>query len=179
MFFLNKIANLYIPLQWKIGIVVIMNKPGMLVRKGVSPFLSIILVVVFTIGVAIIVSSWLSGYTKSTTETAGEAGTDIVTCAKQIVDITDVQRADDGTLRVRVTNMGQVTTYVTKIVAYNSAMTAWTIYSNTAGDALSVGDEKYYTNQSDAPSGFGTTVYKIRALTLCSGVYDEWTNSTS
>ncbi len=152
-------------------------------RKAVSPLIAVVLLVVFTIGIGIIVSSWLSGYTKSTTESAGSASSEVVECAKQIIDISDVASTADGGLKVRITNMGQVSTTIAKITAFDTNGNEW-IITNTTLDTestrtISKGDEKYFTNKTVKPSGFGATVYKVRATTLCSGVTDEWTNSTA
>ena len=151
-------------------------------RKAISPLIAVVLLVVFTIGIGIIVSSWLSSYTKSTTESAGTASSEVVSCAKQIIDITDVRGTNDGGLKVRVTNIGQSTTTVAKITALDSNSNEWIVTNTTLNTEeerkIERGDEKYFTNQTVKPSGFGT-VQTVRVTTLCSGVSDEWTNSTA
>lgn len=149
-------------------------------RKAISPLIAVVLLVVFTIGIGIIVSSWLSGYTKSTTESAGTASSEVVECAKQIIDISDVYYNNTGsasTVKVRITNLGQVTTYVRKITAMDPDGEECLIADYPNGNPITKGDEKYYTNTS-CPSTFDY-VKSVRATTLCSGVADEWTNTTS
>jgi flagellin-like protein len=50
-------------------------------RKGVSPFIAVILLVAFTIGIGIVISLFLSGMIKITTETAEPMTEELLKCA--------------------------------------------------------------------------------------------------
>ncbi|NOR85251.1 hypothetical protein GQ473_03975 [archaeon] len=62
-------------------------------KKAVSPLISVILVLVFTVAIGTAILGWLTTYTKTTTEAAssGTTGTQgVVNCANQIISISDV-----------------------------------------------------------------------------------------
>ncbi|NOR84804.1 DUF2341 domain-containing protein, partial [archaeon] len=65
----------------------------MLFRKGVSPLISVILVLVFTVSISTAILSWVTDYTKTTTDAATETATGpkgITYCANSNVEISNV-----------------------------------------------------------------------------------------
>ncbi|NOR85968.1 hypothetical protein GQ473_07710, partial [archaeon] len=65
----------------------------MLFRKGVSPLISVILVLVFTVSISTVILGWVTDYTKTTTEAVTESSTGtkgITYCANSNVEISNV-----------------------------------------------------------------------------------------
>ncbi len=78
-------------------------------RKGVSPLIAAVLLIVFTIGVATIVMSWVNEYTKDTTEKASENTDQMMDCANTNIDIKDVYinyMGTDTTVKLIAANTG-------------------------------------------------------------------------
>ena len=66
-------------------------------KKGISPLIAIVLILVFTVAVGTTVVTWMMDYTKTTTTavteaTSGEKG--VVSCSQEIIDIASVYATD-------------------------------------------------------------------------------------
>ena len=91
-------------------------------KKAISPLIAVILLVVFSVAVSTAILSWLTDYTKTTTEAAssGIIGTGgVVDCANQLISIDTVSIVQD-------------TDTVTKL---NDSFTSKT-YSSATGDTF-------------------------------------------
>ena len=65
----------------------------MIFRKGVSPLISVMLILVFTVSISTVTLNWVTDYTKTTTQAATETATGskgITYCANSNVDISNV-----------------------------------------------------------------------------------------
>ncbi len=68
-------------------------------KKGVSPLIAIILLIVFTVAISTLIVSWMYDYTKKTTDVASSGTTGrqgVVSCANQIISISDVSLSPNG-----------------------------------------------------------------------------------
>ncbi len=141
----------------------------MMARKGISPLIAVVLLVVFTVGISVVISSWLSSYAKQTTEQAGQGTQQAIECAKAVVDITDA--TNNG---VFVANVGATDITVTRLYLYDDNNN---ICSQDVNQNLQIGEEVYINyNFTGCPAGFNSAALtKVRAVTNCPGVTDEYT----
>ncbi len=68
-------------------------------KKGISPLIAVVLLIVFTVAISTLIVAWMYDYTKKTTDAAssGTTGTDgVVSCANQILGISDVSLTSNG-----------------------------------------------------------------------------------
>ncbi|NOR84907.1 type IV pilin [archaeon] len=152
------------------------------IRKGVSPLIAVVLLIVFTVAVSTMIMSWMNTYTKDTT-TSASANTDtVIECSRQTVNIpttSGVTHTIDN-VTVNVENNGQANTTLKKVIAYDSTGLAC-IISSTEFE-LEVGDLKNYgpINCTDITTGWDNTcIASVRVTTTCGGIYDEWLNPTA
>ena len=76
--------------------------------KGVSPFLAMVLLIIATVSLAVIVSSWYSNMTRSQTEIIGNKTEQSVDCTYVSTDIQDVYLdLTNNRGRVSIVNTGQ------------------------------------------------------------------------
>ncbi len=62
-------------------------------KKGISPLIAIVLLIVFTVAISTLIVAWMYDYTKNTTDAASSGTTGrggVVSCANQIIAISDV-----------------------------------------------------------------------------------------
>jgi flagellin-like protein len=64
--------------------------------KGVSPMIATVLLIAFTIAVGGIISIWLTGYTRTTTEAVGGGTEKQIKCAASILKIKDVSNTSQN-----------------------------------------------------------------------------------
>ncbi|MEA2003393.1 MAG: hypothetical protein U9O53_00345, partial [archaeon] len=75
-------------------------------KKGLSPLIAVVLLVVFTIGIATIIMSWMNSYTKDTTYQATQDSAGVIGCAGVNVEIDEVYILSDNTIKVIARNTG-------------------------------------------------------------------------
>jgi len=139
-------------------------------RKGTSPLIAAVLLIVFTVAVGTLIMNWMTTYTKSTTESAGTETSTTMDCAKQIIDITDIKQSG-GNVTVLVQNLGSITTNMTKVLAYDSNGNTCDI--TTTAQTISAGDLKIIGPVNCSSAKLDTTSFTVRVTTACGGVYDE------
>lgn len=139
-------------------------------RKGISPLIAAVLLIVFTVAVGSLIMNWMTSYTKSTTENAGTGTQNTVDCAKQIVDVSDIKVNSDN-VTILVQNLGSKDTNVTSVVAYDDAGDSCTISSTAT--VLSAGELHIFGPKNCSSDNLDTTSFTARVTTTCGGVYDE------
>jgi len=72
--------------------------------KGISPLMASILLIAFTLAVAVVVGSWLTSMTSQQTSTVGGSVNETVTCAKGVIDIVSIPSNNT----VVIQNAGQI-----------------------------------------------------------------------
>ena len=75
-------------------------------KKGISPLIAAVLLIVFTIGIATIIMSWINAYTKDTTSDATKNTEDLIDCAGTNVNILDVYILTPTSVKVIARNTG-------------------------------------------------------------------------
>ena len=56
-------------------------------KKGVSPLIAVVLLIVFTVAVSTMIMSWMNTYTKDTTTSATTNTNTVIDCSKQVIKI--------------------------------------------------------------------------------------------
>ena len=151
------------------------------VRKGVSPLIAVVLLIVFTVAVSTMIMSWMNTYTKTTTASASANTDTVITCSQQTINIpttTGVNVNGGDNVTVNIENNGQRATTIQKVLAYD--LGGRTCDLTPVNKTLSVGDivSRRVNCTSGVPSWDGC-VKSVRATTTCGGIYDEWLNATS
>jgi len=127
-------------------------------KKGISPLISSVLLVVFVVAIGGLTMNWLTSYTKSTTEKVDNASTTNIACSRVNLDITEVfmvQNTTSGntTIRAVVSNMGDAATLV-QSTAYNTVGQSCRLTGTTS---LAKGALETFANESNC-SAFNTSL---------------------
>ncbi len=92
-------------------------------RKGLSPLIAAVLLIVFTVAIASMVMTWLRDYTTGATENVDATSQDIMQCAKESLQVTNVYLSIDVTgdemIRATVKNTGTVNINLSSAHIYN------------------------------------------------------------
>jgi len=138
-------------------------------KKGVSPFISTVLLIAFAIAVAAIFGGWLSTFTQTTTGEVQERSEKRVTCSYGGIALEDLEyNKTTGNFSGKVEN--------TDIIVLGD-IDFEIFYTDASKSELDLNmtlepGEKDVFNQN--VTKMNTTSYnKIRAITNCSNVYDE------
>lgn len=81
-------------------------------RKGISPLIAAVLLVVFTVAISAMVVNWLSSYTSTTTQSASNSSANVVRCAQQNLGVSAIYvtvnttAAGNETFRISAVNTG-------------------------------------------------------------------------
>jgi len=132
--------------------------------KGVSPLIATILLIAFTLSVAGIVSIWLTGFARTSTETVGKESSTQLICSYGGIALSNLKfsnnRLSGSIENTRTIILGNITIQV--------------LYTN----ASSPQTEKLYVSLTPREKySFNISISynydKIRVITNCSSVYDE------
>ena len=95
-------------------------------RKGVSPLIAAVLLIVFTVAISTIVVNWLRDYTTETTSSVGETSREVIDCAKENLKMTNAYitvntTADaDDVIKATLKNTGHVDFTISSAYVYNT-----------------------------------------------------------
>ncbi|MBW6462349.1 MAG: hypothetical protein K0B07_04855 [DPANN group archaeon] len=78
-------------------------------KKGLSPLIATILLIVFTIGIATIIISWMNTYTKDATLDANTNTQSMLDCTNTNIDIDKVYILSENSVKVIARNTGHKT----------------------------------------------------------------------
>jgi len=134
-------------------------------RKGISPFMAVVLLVAFTLAVAGIFSGWITSFTKETTETVQTRSEERVECAYGGVALNRlIYNSTSGNLTGTIEN--------TDIIALGN-VDMEIFYDNSTRQekdlSLTLTPGEKDTFNVEIASNYD----KIRVYTNCSNVYDE------
>ena len=117
-------------------------------RKGVSPLIATVLLIVFTIALGTIIIAWLTNYTSTTTEQTSATSNRLTECAKAAITIDAIysSTADKNITKVDVRNNGLLKINVTNVVV-SSVGTSCKLVA-TATEDMQVGDLRSFTNSA-------------------------------
>jgi flagellin-like protein len=133
--------------------------------KGVSPIIAVVLLIAFTVTVGGILSVWLTGYTRSTTETVESRTEKTVKCSQSYLKIKEAKYYSNNiTILVYYEsgreNLENLTMEAISGVIKNTSQ----IYLNTSGEYISPGDS--FVGSIDTTGGVTTPEY-VRVKAIC------------
>jgi flagellin-like protein len=92
-------------------------------KKGVSPLIATVLLIVIAVSMAGLIFSWINTFTAGSTKKMENRTAAVVDCSGAAVTIKEVylQNGTSGTVRVVVQNSGYVDNVITAAAVYNSS----------------------------------------------------------
>ncbi len=144
-------------------------------KKAISPLIASVILVAITVGLAVLVGSWLRNYAASQTADTKKTSTSTIQCFNARVNIKNVVLYS-GDVVVVVENNGLRDLRITRIVAYNSTVASCTVYENTTGVPLNAGEMRVFRGRCGGDFGI---VERVRVSTNCPSVYDVWVNESA
>ncbi len=75
-------------------------------KKGLSPLVGAVLLIVFTIGIGAIIMSWVNTYTKETTYDASRGSKEVLDCASTNIKIEDIYINSANSVKLILRNTG-------------------------------------------------------------------------
>ena len=75
--------------------------------KGLSPLIATVMLIAFTIAVAVIVSTWITTFTKTSTTTIGDTATSELVCSNGHIALSELLYCNNRIAGV-ITNTGQI-----------------------------------------------------------------------
>jgi len=129
--------------------------------KGISPLIASILLIAFTLAVAVVIGSWLTSISSQETSQVGGSLNETVTCSKGVIAIVDIP---SNTI-VIIQNAGQIN------LSGNFTLSCGTNITTTSSVSLGKGGMASLTS-----SGCQDPGNKIRVSSyVCPSVYAECT----
>ena len=132
--------------------------------KGISPLISAVLLIAFTIAVGGIVSIFFTGFTKQTTGSVSGTGQTLLSCGDSYPTVTSVRYPASGTGMMNVTFANPGNDLLTSITIY-TLMSNSVVYTNSSGSLTSLSSN---STQLFNINGLGTPT-EVRITGVCSG----------
>ena len=153
----------------------------MMNKKGISTIVASVLLIAFTVAVAGILITWLSGFTSSTTTTVGNNSQILISCSQGSINLRNLKFASaSSTLSGVLENTGLTSLSGIGIsIIYLNATSQSINLCTPASLAVSCSSGNLTLTNSQ-PATFNVTIggsnyNEIRASTSCSGVFDTAT----
>lgn len=146
-------------------------------KKGISPLIATVLLVVFTIAVGTTIFTWTGQYTSDALDKANQVSKVAVDCSKQGVNIVRVfaTTAQKNITKIDVSSTGTDPVPIQRLMVSTSG-NAQCSY-NVSGVVIAPGNIHSFLNQSCPVTC--TTVDNIRVSTFCGSASDVITNNAS
>lgn len=144
--------------------------------KGISPFIAVILLVAFTVGVAGLVNVWLSGFTQTTSNIVSNQSTSEITCTYGGVSLKNLKYAS-GNISGKIENTGTISLDRIQLqTLFKNATSVKVALCGTASAPFNCSSANLSLSAREATSfnvSIGGSNYDdIRVLTHCAPVYD-------
>ena len=140
----------------------------MMSSKGISPLIASVLLIAFTVSVAMIVMGWFSGFVRTTTENVSGVSQQAVGCSTGVVSIDKIYVNNASTTaRLVIKNEGGVALTVSAMIVNNAGTTC----ANNTGMSLAAGSIGTL-NISGCPTMGPANFSKAIVTTSCSGISD-------
>ena len=149
--------------------------------KGISPLIASVLLIAFTVAVAGILSTWITGFTRQSTETVESESTTQLTCTYGGISLSGLKfNTTSNALTGQITNTGTIGLGNIKLqVVYTNKTTMTSVLCQIRSSALNCSDTST-SNITMTPgqvlsfSITGSSSYEyIYATTNCSSVRDK------
>ena len=151
-----------------------------MLRKGVSPIIATVLLIAFTVGVAGIVSVWLTTFAKTSTENVEKESKEELTCVYGGIALSSLKFAN-GNISGNIENTRQISigSITLQIVYSNASINTTTlclagsraVWCPTAN--LSLTPREIASFNVSSGTGSKSDITKLRVYTNCSSVFDE------
>jgi len=142
-------------------------------RKGISPFVSTVLLVAFAIAVAVIFGGWISTFTQTTTKDVQEKSEKRVTCSYGGIALENLKyNKTTGNFSGKIENTDII---VLGNIDFEIFYTDDTREKLDLNMTLESGEKNTFTQSVSKMNS--TSINKIRVITNCSNVYDEATSN--
>lgn len=149
--------------------------------KGISPLIATVLLIAFTVGVGAILVTWVTGFTRSTTQTVGRQSEKEVVCSYAGVSLKSLS-FNNPYLSGIIENSGSVTlgNFTMVIIYTNGTSTSFDLC--TVGNTVEKCTVSNMTLAARLQKSFnvsigGSNYDRIRVTTNCTTAYDEVTSS--
>ncbi len=144
--------------------------------KGISPFIAVILLIAFTVAVAGIVSVWLTGYTRTTSDIVSNQSTTEIKCNYGGVSLKSL-RYVSGNITGKIENTGTISLDAIQIqTLFKNQSSLKTALCGTASSPYNCSSANLSLSAREIASfniSIGGTNYDdIRVITQCASVYD-------
>jgi flagellin-like protein len=147
--------------------------------KGISPLIAAVLLIAFTITIAILIVSWGSSFVTQTTSGIGNKSTELIDCSGAAIEIDSVYVASNATTII-IRNVGIKAVSVTSVAVMNTTggiatvstgnnITTVTGMARGAIGSVTVGDGRL----GSSCAAFS----KVTVASACPGIAAEWTKS--
>ncbi|OYT42467.1 MAG: hypothetical protein B6U88_03295 [Candidatus Aenigmarchaeota archaeon ex4484_56] len=134
-------------------------------KKGVSPFIAVVLLVAFTLSVAAIFGGWITSFSKSTSQTVEERSSERIECAYGGIALNNlIYNSTSGNLTGTIENTDVITLGDIDLEIFYDNSTKQEIDLNIE---LSPGEKDTFNQAIDS------NYDKVRVFTNCSNVNDE------
>lgn len=149
--------------------------------KGISPLVATVLLIAFTVAVAGLLSSWLTGFTSSTTQQVAQSSSNTLSCSYGGLSLGSLKYSSSNvTLTGNIENTGTVSLgnfsisiiYSNKTVSQYLLCTIGGIGSNCTAKNISLSPRDILTFSLPVSSTYDT----IRVSSNCSSVYGQATS---
>jgi len=145
--------------------------------KGISPFIAVILLIAFTIGVGGIINLWLSSYTRTTADVVGNQSSTEIKCTYGGISLKNLKYAG-GNITGKVENTGTISLDNIQLQALFKNQTSMKIaLCGTATSPFNCSSANLSLSSREAASfnvSIGGSNYDdIRVITNCASVFDS------
>lgn len=141
-------------------------------RKGISPLIASVLLIVFVISLSSIFLSWIRDYTSGTESDISTRSEEVLDCAGKSVEISDVYLIPSGSvaaIRVNVQNTGDGDIALSD-ATFTSTLGEKCVFNATAPGTIAKGDSAVLVNDSCSAVSFANSCdsfYKVEVATQC------------
>ncbi len=143
-------------------------------KKAISPLIATVLLIAFTITIATILASWMTGFTTTQTETAGGKAREEIACAYGSLAIKSMKyNNSENKLYGEIENeMGDtdLSNITFSVILANSSSYGYSVTCNCDDETLHAAETKIYSNSSVAD---GCSIRKVIVSSNCRNAKDE------
>ena len=153
------------------------KREQIMLNKGISPFIAVILLIAFTVGVSGIISTWLSGYAQTTSTLVSNQSITEITCTYGGVSLKNLKYSA-GNISGTIENTGTISLNAVQIQAlFKNATSLKVALCGTATSPFNCSSANLSLSSREA-AAFNVTIggsnyNDIRVITNCASVYDK------
>ena len=138
--------------------------------KAISPLISAVLLIAFTVTVGAIISGWLTSFTRESSETVGEHAEEQITCVYAGIDLRDITYNTSSNLITGIIkNTGNVDLYDVDVQTFYTNASSVDHQLNLN---ISAGDEVSFSISSGCSSVSEIKFIRVRSTT-CPNIDDK------